>query len=101
MMMPIMTPTPIFMIHSPLTAEPCDGQIPVLVESLLLTCTSCDRCKGRADRSIIPLEAVARAAGASEVVISTGFDNEDAQAAYRAVRYANWALVMRKRFSDR
>jgi hypothetical protein len=89
------------MIHSPLAAEHCDRQLPVLVESLLLICTWCDRCKGRADRSIIPLETVARAAGAGEVVINTGFDNEDAQAADRAVRYANWALVMRKRFSDR
>ena len=46
------------------------------------------------------LEATARAAGASELVIITGFDNEDAQAAYRAVGYGDWALAMRKRFPD-
>jgi hypothetical protein len=33
-------------------------------------------------------------------VIITGFDNEGAQAAYRASGYANWALAMRKRFPD-
>jgi GNAT superfamily N-acetyltransferase len=46
------------------------------------------------------VEAAARAAGAREVVIITGFDNEGAQAAYRASGYANWALAMRKRFPD-
>ncbi len=46
------------------------------------------------------VEAAARAAGASEVVIITGFDNEGAQAAYRASGYANWALAMRKRLAD-
>src|SRR5918993_1773858 len=41
-------------------------------------------------RSLIGhVEAAARAAGASDVVIITGFDNEDAQAAYRAVGYAD------------
>jgi hypothetical protein len=29
-------------------------------------------------------------------VIITGFDNEGAQAAYRASGYANWALAMQK-----
>jgi hypothetical protein len=33
-------------------------------------------------------------------VLITGFDNEGAQAAYRASGYANWALAMRKRFPD-
>ena len=46
------------------------------------------------------VEAAARAAGASEVVIITDFDNAGAQAAYRASGYANWALAMRKRFPD-
>jgi ribosomal protein S18 acetylase RimI-like enzyme len=49
-------------------------------------------------RALIARVEAARAAGASEVVIITGFDNEDAQAAYRAVGYVNWALAMRKRF---
>jgi len=30
----------------------------------------------------------------------TGFDNESAQAAYRASGYTNWALAMEKRFSN-
>ncbi len=49
---------------------------------------------------IARVETAARAAGASEVVIITGFDNEGAQAAYRASGYANWALAMEKRFSN-
>jgi ribosomal protein S18 acetylase RimI-like enzyme len=57
------------------------------------------RC-GVARALITRIETTARAAGASEVVIITGFDNEGAQAAYRAVGYADWALAMRKRFSD-
>jgi len=52
-------------------------------------------------RSLIArVEEAAQAAGASEAVIITGFDNEDAQAAYRAVGYTDWALAMRKRFPD-
>ena len=58
------------------------------------------RRQGVSRALIAHVEAVARAAGASEVVIITGFDNEGAQAAYRASGYANWALAMRKRFPD-
>ena len=58
------------------------------------------RRQGVARALIAKVEAAARTAGASEVVIITGFDNEDAQAAYRAVGYADWALAMRKRFPD-
>src|ERR671936_1053946 len=49
---------------------------------------------------IAQVEAAARAAGAREVVLITGFDNAGAQAAYRASGYANWALAMHKRFPD-
>ncbi len=49
---------------------------------------------------VAQIEASARAAGAGELVIITGFDNEGAQAAYRASGYANWALAMQKRFPD-
>ena len=56
------------------------------------------RRHGVARALIARVEEAARAAGASEVVIITGFDNEVAQAAYRAVGYADWALAMRKRF---
>jgi ribosomal protein S18 acetylase RimI-like enzyme len=58
------------------------------------------RRRGVARALLAQVEAVARAAGASEVVLITGFDNDGAQAAYRASGYANWALAMRKRFPD-
>lgn len=58
------------------------------------------RRRGVAHALIAQVEAAARAAGASEVVIITGFDNAGAHAAYQASGYANWALAMRKRFPD-
>jgi GNAT superfamily N-acetyltransferase len=58
------------------------------------------RRHGVARALIARVEVAARAAGASEVVIITDFDNDGARAAYRAVGYADWALVMRKRFPD-
>src|SRR6266545_4116877 len=58
------------------------------------------RRHGVARALIAQLEAAARAAGASGVVIITGFDNEGAKAAYRASGYAKWALAMEKRFPD-
>jgi GNAT superfamily N-acetyltransferase len=57
------------------------------------------RRHGVARALIARVEAVARAAGASEVVVITGFDNDRAQAAYRASGYVDWALAMQKRFS--
>ena len=58
------------------------------------------RRQGLARALIARLEEAARTAGATELLIITGCDNEDAQAAYRAAGYANWALAMRKRFPD-
>jgi GNAT superfamily N-acetyltransferase len=58
------------------------------------------RRHGVARALIARVEAAARAAGASEMVIITDFDNKVAQASYRASGYADWALAMRKRFSD-
>ena len=58
------------------------------------------RRQGVARALIAQVEAAARAAGAREVVLITGFDNGGAQAAYRASGYANWALAMQKRFPD-
>jgi ribosomal protein S18 acetylase RimI-like enzyme len=55
---------------------------------------------GVARALIAHVEAAARAAGAGGLVIITGFDNDGAQAAYRASGYANWALAMEKRFSN-
>jgi GNAT superfamily N-acetyltransferase len=58
------------------------------------------RRRGVARALIARVEEAARAAGTSDVVIITGFDNEDAQTAYRAAGYAEWALAMRKRSLD-
>jgi GNAT superfamily N-acetyltransferase len=58
------------------------------------------RRQGVARALIAQVETTTRAAGASEVVVITGFDNAGAQATYRASGYANWALAMRKRFPD-
>jgi GNAT superfamily N-acetyltransferase len=58
------------------------------------------RRHGVARALIARVEAAALAAGASEMVIITDFDNKVAQASYRASGYADWALAMRKRFSD-
>ncbi len=58
------------------------------------------RRHGVARALIAQVEATARAAGASEVVILTGFDNVDAQATYRASGYADWSLAMHKRFPE-
>lgn len=58
------------------------------------------RRRGVARALIAQVEAAARAAGASEAVIITGFANESAQAAYRASGYIDWALAMRKRLPD-
>ena len=57
------------------------------------------RRQGLAHALIAHVEEAARAAGAGGLVIITGFDNDGAQAAYRASGYANWALAMDKRFS--
>src|SRR5215212_12105092 len=58
------------------------------------------RRHGVASALIARVEEAAQAAGASDVVIITDFDNEVAQAAYRAAGYANWAMAMRKRSPD-
>jgi ribosomal protein S18 acetylase RimI-like enzyme len=58
------------------------------------------RRRGVARALLAHVEAAARVAGASEVVLITGCDNETAQAAYRAAGYADWALAMRKRLPD-
>jgi GNAT superfamily N-acetyltransferase len=56
------------------------------------------RRHGVARALIVQVEAAAWAARACDLVIITGFENEDAQAAYRASGYANWALAMQKHF---
>jgi len=58
------------------------------------------RRQGVARALIAHVEAAARVAGAGGLVIITGFDNDAAQAAYRASGYTNWALTMEKRFSN-
>lgn len=58
------------------------------------------RRRGVARALIEQIEVVAQAAGASELVIITGFDNAGAQAAYHAAGYTDWALAMRRRFPN-
>jgi ribosomal protein S18 acetylase RimI-like enzyme len=58
------------------------------------------RRQGVARALIAHVEAAARAEGAGGLVIITGFNNDDAQATYRASGYADWALAMEKRFSN-
>lgn len=58
------------------------------------------RRRGVARALIAQVEAAARAVGAGEMVIITGFDNQVAQATYRASGYEDWALAMRKRFTQ-
>lgn len=58
------------------------------------------RRQGVARALLAQVEAAARTAGASELVLITGFDNAGAQAAYRASGYADWALAMRKQVTD-
>ena len=55
------------------------------------------RRQGVTGALIAHVEAAARAAGASGLVIITGLDNQGAQAVYRASGYADWAMA--KRFS--
>jgi ribosomal protein S18 acetylase RimI-like enzyme len=43
------------------------------------------------------IEQMARAGGAAEVIILTGFDNAPAQGLYRALGYGDYALALRKR----
>ena len=54
------------------------------------------RRQGVARALIDQVEATARAAGATELIIITGFDNETAQATYHASGYTRWALAMRR-----
>ena len=54
------------------------------------------RRRGVARALLAHVEAAARSAGASDVALITGFDNEVAKAAYRAAGYADWALAMKK-----
>ena len=58
------------------------------------------RRRGVARSLLAHVEAAARAAGASDAVLTTSSDNEIAQSAYRAAGYADWALAMRKHFPD-
>jgi ribosomal protein S18 acetylase RimI-like enzyme len=52
------------------------------------------RRQGVGGTLIAHVEAAARAGGAGGLVIITGFDNDGAQAAYRASGYTDWALAM-------
>lgn len=54
------------------------------------------RRRGVARALMARVESEAQAAGAIEVVVITGSENDAAQAAYRAQGYGDWALAMRK-----
>jgi ribosomal protein S18 acetylase RimI-like enzyme len=56
------------------------------------------RRQGVARALLAQVGAVAGAAGAREVVLITGFDNEGALAVYGASGYARWVLAMQTRF---
>lgn len=57
------------------------------------------RRRGVARALMTEVEAVAQAAGADEIVVITGFENDVAQDAYHAQGYARWAQAMRKCFA--
>ena len=54
------------------------------------------RRRGAARALMARIEGEALAAGAAEVVVITGGENDPAQAAYRAQGYGDWAVAMRK-----
>jgi ribosomal protein S18 acetylase RimI-like enzyme len=57
------------------------------------------RRRGVAKALMTEVETVAQAAGADEIVVITGFENDGAQDAYHAQGYARWAQAMRKCFA--
>jgi ribosomal protein S18 acetylase RimI-like enzyme len=57
------------------------------------------RRRGVARALMTKVEMIALAAGADDIVVITGFDNDGAQDAYHAQGYARWAQAMRKCFS--
>lgn len=54
------------------------------------------RRRGVAGALMARVEEATRAAGATEVVVITGMENDPAQAAYRRQGYGDWARAMRK-----
>ena len=57
------------------------------------------RRRGVARALMTEVEAVAQVAGADEIIVITGFENDSAQDTYQVQGYARWALAMRKCFS--
>ena len=57
------------------------------------------RRRGVARALMTEVETVSVAAGADEIVVITGFENDGAQDAYEAQGYARWAQEMRKCFA--
>jgi len=54
------------------------------------------RRRGVARALMAHVERLAREAGATEMILLTGFDNAGAQAFYRALGYGDYALAMRR-----
>ena len=57
------------------------------------------RRRGVARALMTEVETVSVAAGADEIVVITGFENDGAQDVYEAQGYARWAQAMRKCFA--
>ena len=57
------------------------------------------RRRGVARALMTEVERVALAAGADEIVVITGFENDGAQDTYHAQGYSRWAQAMRKCFA--
>ncbi len=57
------------------------------------------RRRGVARALIAEVERMARAGGAADVIILTGFDNAGAQALYRALGYGDYAIALRRRIT--
>lgn len=57
------------------------------------------RRQGVARALLEHIDGVAQSAGAPNIVLTTGFDNDGAQATYTACGYARWALAMKKRYA--
>jgi GNAT superfamily N-acetyltransferase len=72
--------------------SPCAEVTDIYVESAF-------RRRGVARALLEHIDGVAQAAGATEIILTTGFDNEVAQATYQACGYARWALAMKKRYA--
>ena len=57
------------------------------------------RRRGAARALMAHIEELARTGGAGEVILLTGYENDGAQAFYRALGYGDYALALRRRIT--